>query len=80
MVVIGLFVYGRCDLHRCYLYAVVAIGLLLSVCLSLSLPALPFFFLFFFFSHTSTFQFWTSRGHRCRPFSPPVLAFNFYRA
>ena len=24
--------------------------------------------------------FWTSRGHRCRPFSPPVRAFNFYRA
>ena len=23
---------------------------------------------------------WTSRGHRCRPFFPPVLAFNFYRA
>ena len=26
-----------------------------------------------------TSNFWTSRGHRCRPFSPPVLAFNFYR-
>ena len=25
-------------------------------------------------------SFWTSRGHRCRPFSPPVLAFKFYRA
>ena len=25
-------------------------------------------------------SFWTSRGRRCRPFSPPVLAFNFYRA
>ena len=25
-------------------------------------------------------SFWTSRGHRCRLFSPPVLAFNFYRA
>ena len=24
-------------------------------------------------------SFWTSRGHRCRPFSAPVLAFNFYR-
>ena len=24
--------------------------------------------------------FWTSRGHRCRPFSPPVRAFIFYRA
>ena len=23
---------------------------------------------------------WTSRGHRCRSFSPPVLAFNFHRA
>ena len=25
-------------------------------------------------------SFWTGRGHRCRPFSPPTLAFNFYRA
>ena len=25
-------------------------------------------------------SFWTSRGHRCRPFFPPVLAFNFCRA
>ena len=25
-------------------------------------------------------SFWTSRGHRCRPFFPPVLAFSFYRA
>ena len=34
---------------------------------------------FFFFTllHSS---FWTSRGHRCRPFSPPVLASKFYRA
>ena len=32
----------------------------------------------FVFSHTSAFQrFWTSRGHRCPPFFPPVLAFNF---
>ena len=23
---------------------------------------------------------YSCRGHRCRPFSPPVLAFNFYRA
>ena len=45
-------------------------------------PVLLLIFIFIFFSHTSTFQllFWTSRGHRCRPFSPPVLAFNFYRA
>ena len=25
-------------------------------------------------------SFWTSRGHRCRSFFPPVLVFNFYRA
>ena len=25
-------------------------------------------------------SFWTRRCHRCRPFFPPVLAFNFYRA
>ena len=30
------------------------------------------------FCHTSSF-FWASRGHRCCPFSPPVLVFNFYR-
>ena len=34
-----------------------------------------------FFFHASTFQiFWASRGHRCRAFFPPVLAFNGYRA
>ena len=38
-------------------------------------------FTFFFSSQTCTFfSFWTSRGHRCRPFSPPALAFNSYRA
>ena len=32
----------------------------------------------FFFVHTHLLSsFWTSRVHRCRPFSPPVLAFNF---
>ena len=36
---------------------------------------------FFFFSRTLLLSsFWTSRGHRCRPFFPPVLAFNFHRA
>ena len=39
-----------------------------------------FFFFFFFFSTLSLSSFWTSRGHRCHPFSSPVLAFNFYRA
>ena len=36
----------------------------------------------FFFSFLTLLlsSFWTSRGHRCRPFPPPVLAFNFYRA
>ena len=35
---------------------------------------------FFFLLHTHLLSsFWTSRGHRCRPFSPPVLALNFYR-
>ena len=43
-----------------------------------SKKAVPFFFSF---SHTFTFQLLdTIRGHRCRPFFPPVLAFNFYRA
>ena len=38
--------------------------------------------LFLFFTHIYQVLsiFWTSRGHRCSPFSPPVLAFNFYRA
>ena len=47
-----------------------------------------FFILLLFFNITFTFQpyswdflpstsFWTSRGHRCRPFSPPVRAFIF---
>ena len=31
----------------------------------------------FFFLTLLLSSFWTSRGHRCRPFSPPVLAFNF---
>ena len=38
------------------------------------------FFFFFFFCTLSLSSFWTSRGHRCHPFSSPVLAFNFYRA
>ena len=37
-------------------------------------------FFFLSFSHILLASFWTSRGHRCRPFSPPVLAFIFYRA
>ena len=42
-------------------------------------------FLFLFFFHIiSTFQLLLdnkkNRGHSCCPFSPPVLAFNFYRA
>ena len=44
-----------------------------------SAPTL-FFLFFFFFSTLSLSSFWTSRGHRCHPFSSPVLAFNFYRA
>ena len=35
---------------------------------------------FFFFLTLSLSSFWTSRGHGCRPFSLPVLAFNFHRA
>ena len=37
-----------------------------------------FFFCYFYTLLLSSF--WTSRGHRCRPFFPPVLVFNFYRA
>ena len=35
---------------------------------------------FFFFAPFYFPAFWTSRGHRCRPFFPPVVAFNFFRA
>ena len=35
---------------------------------------------FFFFHQRLHSSFWTSRGHRCRPVFPPVLAFNCYRA
>ena len=34
----------------------------------------------FFFPTILLSRFWTSRGHSCCPLSPPVLAFNFYRA
>ena len=37
------------------------------------------FFLFFFHTHLLSY-YWTSGGHRCRSFFPPVLAFNFCRA
>ena len=40
----------------------------------------PSIFFFFFFRTLLLYSFWTSRAHRCRPSSPPVLAFNFYRA
>ena len=36
-----------------------------------------FFFFFFFLLTFLLSSFWTSRGHGCRPFSAPVLAFNF---
>ena len=36
--------------------------------------------MFFFFLTLALFSFWATRGHRCRPFSPPALALNFYRA
>ena len=39
-----------------------------------------FFFLVFDFCTLLLSSFWTSRGHRCRPFPAPVLAFYFYRA
>ena len=40
-----------------------------------------YFMLFYFIFHTHLLSSsWTSRGHRCRPFFPPVLAFNFHRA
>ena len=40
----------------------------------------PWLFLLLLFLTLLISSFWTSRGHRRRPFSSPVLAFNFYRA
>ena len=37
-------------------------------------------YIYIYFLTLLLYSFWTSRGHRCRPFFPPVLAFNFYRA
>ena len=42
-----------------------------------------FYYIYQVYIHIRTHllpSFWTSRGHRCRPFSPPVFAFNLYRA
>ena len=37
-----------------------------------------FFIHVFIFLYTHLLSsFWTSRGHRCRPFSPPVFAIHF---
>ena len=48
---------------------------------SLSLRAAqPINDFFVIFTHIYFPASWTSRRHRCRPFSLPVLAFNFYRA
>ena len=52
--------------------------IILGFFLSHALATLRFFF--FFFLTLSFYNFRTSRGHRCRPFFPPVLAFNFFRA
>ena len=36
-----------------------------------------YIYIYIFFFTLLLSSFWTGRGHRCRPFSPPVLAFNF---
>ena len=65
--------------------------ILTTAFITLGRVALPYkigLFLFFLNHHCHfpaqlvgfTLSKWTSRGHRCRPFSPPVRAFNFYRA
>ena len=41
------------------------------------ISSLECIFFFFFFRTPLLSSFWTSRGHRCRPFPTPVLAFNF---
>ena len=69
----------KLDLRNCHI--------LFLICLSDRLPAMVVrlhIFIIFFFIFFSHFYFlsslWTSRCHRWRPFPPPVLAFNFYRA
>ena len=54
------------DTHLCKLCVILRSRVLLGV------RPLQVFFRTLLFS-----SFWTSRGHRCRPFSPPVLVFNF---
>ena len=53
-----------------------------QVILPTTVPSNPTIGYFFpSFSRTRLLSsFWTSRGHRCRPFFPPVFASNFYRA
>ena len=64
-------------------FILVAIDLRISGPPVTAVTSQPGFFTrtFFFFVNTHLLSsFWTSRGHRFRPFSPPVLAFNVYRA
>ena len=62
------------DLHGCIT------GLITRIMMLRATTAV-FFVLFCIFrthgTHLLSSFFWTSRGHRCRPFSPPVLAFDF---
>ena len=44
------------------------------------MPQIPPPIIYLFFRALLLSSFWTSRGHRCRPFSPPVLAFNIFIA
>ena len=55
-------------------------GLRQNVCSFLFLFCCISYFCFLFLHTHLLSSFWLRRGHRCRPFSPPVLAFNFYRA
>ena len=65
----GPFSTGGIRLHKKWLY-----------CCCWRLFFFLLFFSFVFFRTLLLSRFRTSRGHRCRPFSPSVLAFNFYRA
>ena len=62
------------------LVLVVVVVVIVDVVLTLTRVIKSVLFFFFLFFTTLLSSFWTSRGCRCRPFSPPVLAFNFYRA
>ena len=64
--------------HEFFSFFFVVFSFLLPSCFVLAL-SLACWLAFFFFRLTLVFSsFWTSRGHGCRPFFPPVLGLHFF--